>query len=843
MGFAGKDGQNAVGSGVVGLVVVAHSRSVAEGVCSMAAQMSQGRIPILPAGGVGESGALGTDATLIVESIRSLLVHPECGGILVLADLGSAILSAETALELLAGESTIPIQISRAPLVEGAVAAAVAAAAGKTLEEVEAEACATWGAKLGPSARLVEESEPTDLPSDARVESVLGHPHGLHVRPAAAFISRGASYGVVVRVRDLTTGSAWVDGASLTQLVTLGSRQGDRLEIAVSGSHAEQAATDLSALLSETHPESGSSGQAPRRVEFSRGAVGRGIPASPGRVVGPVLRVRAEVPVVPREKADHPSQEIDRLRQAIRAAHADLVRLMQRASDGPEGPQAALLSAHTFLLKDPVLVRAAESRIETEGWTAEAAWDDAVQAAGSALEAHSDEYVRARAADVRDVGGRVLRLLLGESGTIATFDRPGILVAQDLSPTQIVELDPRNVLGICTAGGSSTSHASILARALLIPAVVGCGEGVLGLVEGTQVMLDGDEGTLAIEPADASAGRADPKRQRSVVDRLADLAEAHLPAVTLDGRRIEVAANIGSLIEAKTLGKYGAEGVGVLRTEFLHLGRQQPPDEEEQLRVYRDILRACAGRPVIARTLDVGGDKRLPYLEPIEEDNPFLGMRGLRLSLQVPDLFRCQLRALMRAGVEGGLQLMFPMVTTVDELRQARKVVDEARDELSRRGEPHAEELPIGMMVEVPAAALMAERFAGEVGFMSIGTNDLAQYTQAAERTNPRMLELGDPASPALLRLIADVVRACQGAGIWAGVCGEMAADPRLLPVLIGLGIDELSMTPAAIPRIKAQIRGLEWEATRRLAVRALGATSAGEVRGLAAELSPSQKK
>jgi phosphoenolpyruvate-protein phosphotransferase len=435
-----------------------------------------------------------------------------------------------------------------------------------------------------------------------------------------------------------------------------------------------------------------------------------------------------------------------------------------------------------------------------------------------------------------------MRALLGEGAPAAVIDRPGILVAEDLSPTQIVELDPPNILGICTAGGSPTSHAAILARALLIPAVVGCGESVLRLEEETRVVLDGNAGTLALAGGDAPSRESDPGQMGASGDRLVELAEARLPAVTLDGRRIEVAANIGSLTEAKALEKSGAEGVGVLRTEFLHLGRQEPPDEEEQFRVYRDILGACAGRPLIARTLDVGGDKRLPYLEPNEEDNPFLGMRGLRLSLQLPELFRCQLRALLRAGAEGGLRLMFPMVTTVEELQQARRAVEEARAELRQRGEPYAGDLPVGMMVEVPSAALMAERFAGEVDFMSVGTNDLAQYTLAADRTNASMVALGDPASPAVLRLIANVVQACHGAGIWAGVCGELAADPRLLPILVGIGIDELSMTPAAIPRIKAQIRGLEWEAARRLAARALEAASAAEVRTLAAAAAPGRR-
>jgi phosphoenolpyruvate-protein phosphotransferase len=317
--------------------------------------------------------------------------------------------------------------------------------------------------------------------------------------------------------------------------------------------------------------------------------------------------------------------------------------------------------------------------------------------------------------------------------------------------------------------------------------------------------------------------------------RRAHLDEAQRPAITRDGRRIEVAANIGSLAEARTLSVYGAESVGVLRTEFLYLGRQQPPDEDEQAQVYVEILRACAGKPVIARTLDIGGDKQLPFIAPIREANPFLGLRGLRLSLHLPELFACQLRALLRAGVEPGLRVMFPMVTTVDELQQALEMLGEARSGLRRRGVPHAEEMPVGMMVEVPAAALMAEAFASRAAFMSLGTNDLAQYTQAAERTNPRMVTLGDAASPAVLRQIAQVAQACRAAGIWSGVCGELAADPALTAVLVGLGVDELSMSPAAIPRVKAQIRSLEWEAAQQLAAQALNAESAAQVRALVA--------
>ncbi len=827
---------------MVALVIVAHSQTVAEGVCRMADQMAQARVAMVAAGGVSDGETLGTDANRIVEAIRALAARPGCEAILILVDLGSAILSAETALDLLAGEGLPPTRVSQAPLVEGAVAAAVAAAAGRSLAEVEAEACAAGLAKIGTPALRVEPSPaPEESTSDLRIQASLGHAHGLHARPAAAFVACAAAHRVQVRVRDLTTGSAWVNGTSLTQLVTLGSRQGDRLEIAVSGAEAAQAASALRSVVAEA-PAPRDPLAAPASPERAPDeSVYSGIPVSAGIAVGPARRLAASLPAVERRFAEDARHELERMQQARRAARADLERLIRRARQAGQLTQADLLLAHSLLLDDPTLVHPAEERILRDNWSAEAAWEEAVSAAALAFEAQPDEYVRAREADVRDAGNRVLRLLLRGSEPVPALAEPGILIADDLSPSQIVELDPRNVLGICTVAGSPTSHASILARALLIPAVVGCGARVLEVPEGAQVVLDGDQGTLTIEATGGVGVRAGARREATQAP-LAHLAEAQFPAITRDGRRIEVAANIGSLVEAQALRTSGAEGVGVLRTEFLFLGRQQPPVEEEQVEVYREILRACEGKPMIARTLDVGGDKRLPYLEVIEEENPFLGMRGLRLSLHQPDLFSCQLRALLRAGVGSGLQVMFPMVTTVAELRQARQLLEEARDDLRRRGLPHAEQLPLGMMVEVPAAALMADSFAGETDFMSIGTNDLAQYTQAAERTNPRMLTLGDAASPAVLRLIAQVVQACRAAGIWAGVCGEAAADPVLLPILVGLGVSELSMTPAAIPRSKAQIRGLVWEEAHRLAERALGASSAAEVRSLAGQPARSER-
>lgn len=560
----------------------------------------------------------------------------------------------------------------------------------------------------------------------------------------------------------------------------------------------------------------------------------KGVPASAGMALGPAYvyvqqELRAE-----RRAVEDPAGEWARLESALETARAQLVEIQAKAQAETGAEEAAIFEAHAMFLDDPSLLETVQVAIEEGHLNAEAAWMDGIESFAAAMEAMKDEYLRARAADIRDVGQRVLRVLLGKAeGDLAALRGPAIVVARDLTPSDTVRLDKRLVLGFCTAEGGPTSHTVILAKALRLPAVVGVGADLLAVPSGTLLLLDGVRGEVVADPDEVEREAFAVRSGQMARQAELDLARAHEPAITQDGRRLEVVANIGSPDDAEVALKYGAEGVGLFRTEFLYLDRQTPPDEEEQFAAYRAALDVMGTRPVVVRTLDVGGDKPLPYLDLGREDNPFLGWRAIRMCLDQPEFFKMQLRALWRASPGHDLRIMFPMIATVDEVRRAKALLEEARREVVAAGLPAADRLQTGIMVEVPSVAVLADRFVPLVDFFSIGTNDLTQYTLAAERTNPRVAHLGDPCHPAVLRQIQRVIEAAHAGGIWVGVCGEMAGDPEAAPVLLGLGLDEFSMAPGAIPRVKAILRSWTFAEAARLAAQAVNLDSAEEVRAL----------
>jgi phosphotransferase system enzyme I (PtsI) len=443
-----------------------------------------------------------------------------------------------------------------------------------------------------------------------------------------------------------------------------------------------------------------------------------------------------------------------------------------------------------------------------------------------------DEYFRARAGDIRDVGRRVVYILLGiDEVDLSNLGQPSIIVARDLTPSDTVRLDKDLVLGFCTAEGGPTSHTAILAKALDLPAVVGAGSDVLEVHPGCLILVDGQKGEIVTDP-DQAIQEEFARRKREYETRSSEeLDNAFNAAVTLDGYEIEVVANVGTLQDTQMALERGAEGIGLLRTEFLYLDRATAPDEEEQLTAYDQILDLMGQRPVVVRTLDVGGDKELPYLDLGHEANPFLGWRAIRMCLDQPEFFKNQLRALLRSSPGHDLRIMFPMIATLEEVRQAKALLDEARSEVLASGRLVAKKIEQGIMVEIPSVAVLADLFAKEVDFFSIGTNDLTQYTMAAERTNEKVAHLGDACHPAVLRQINSILRAAHNEGIWVGLCGELAGDPEAIPILLGLGLDEFSMAPASIPRAKATLRRWSKEEAKKLASEVLDYDSAEDVR------------
>jgi multiphosphoryl transfer protein len=822
---------------VVGIVIVSHSYRIAEGVAELAREMGGPDVRLETAGGLDlPEHPIGTDAALVMAAIERAWSEE---GVLVLMDLGSAVLSAEMALEFLEDERREKILLCEAPIVEGAVSAAVTARMGATLEAVAAEARGGLAGKiahLGPTPAAAPEGEGDGEGATVTARLQVRNPHGLHARPAARFVQTASGFDARVAVLDLTNGRGPADAASLNAVATLGVARDHEIEVRASGPQAGEAVAALRALAErgfDEGPETAieaPAAAAPEGGEEVPGAV-RGFAASPGIALGPARRFHVPEPAIPPGEAADPAAETAALERAIEATAADIRAQRDRVAARTGEAQAAIFDAHLLCLRDEALLGPARAAIAQERRTAPQAWAASVRVTATSWDELDDEYLRARAADLRSVGAQVVAHLLGLPIPRPHLAAPGILVAEDLTPADTSGLDPATALGIATARGGPTSHAAVLARAMGIPAVVGLGERLGDVEEGAPVALDGDRGLLIVDPQPAERASLEAARDRRAAEVARARAAAAGPATTLDGLTIEVAANIGVPDEALPAVAAGADGVGLFRTEFLFMGRDAMPSEDEQAAAYTAAAEALDGRPLLIRTLDAGADKPIPYLGQEAEVNPFLGVRGLRLGLARPELLGAQLRAVVRTAAAGHrVRVMFPMVATLEELLAGRAALEEARTVAGP-----AAPLEVGIMIEVPAAALNAAVLAEHVDFFSIGTNDLTQYTVAADRGNEHVAALNDARHPAVLRLIRASVEGAEAHGRWVGVCGELAADPGVAPLLIGLGITELSMAAPAVAEVKAAVRATEAAAARAVAERALACGSTDEVRALLA--------
>jgi multiphosphoryl transfer protein len=684
-----------------------------------------------------------------------------------------------------------------------------------------------------------------------QLDLVIRNKTGLHARPARVFVDIAKQFESTIRIGH---GEKRVNAKSLISVLTLGVASGQRISIDVDGVDEAAALAALEAAVSEglgeepvaleenghPHGQSTTESREPRTESAlaaslqppasSLSNVVQGVAGAPGIAIGPVFRFeRAYVEVS--ERFVGVEHELGRLTAALDAARNQLTSLHREVAQRADASEAEIFHVHNEILSDPALMETVRAAI-ADGRSAAIAWRDATADHAAELAELSNALLAERANDIRDVGARVLRLLTGAHDAAPTLpDEPVVIVANDLTPSETVALDPKRVLGFCTAVGGPNAHTAILARALGLPAVVSAGAGVLELANGTLVILDGGAGTLAVGPdASAVAAARDTQRQQQQQRAVAAQSAAE-PAITADGHRVEIVANIGGADEAASALEHGAEGVGLFRTEvvFLDDRRKTAPTEEEQFAIYRDVAQAFGGQPVIIRTLDIGGDKEVAYLDLPREDNPFLGVRGVRLCFEHPGLFRTQLRAILRAASFGQLRIMFPMIADLGELRAARAIVEELRVELN------APPVEVGIMIEVPSAALMADLLACEADFFSIGTNDLTQYTLAMDRMHPTLAAQADDLHPAVLRLIAKTVQGAHAAGKWVGVCGNLGSKPMAVPILIGLGVDELSIAIKDIPLVKAQIRTLTLAQCQARAEQALACATADQVRAGAA--------
>ena len=693
------------------------------------------------------------------------------------------------------------------------------------------------GHELGraTSRRAVLEVLGGELPADwpsARI--TLANAHGLHARPAKILAQLAKSFDGDIRVRILDgQESSAVSAKSLSKLLSLGVRRGQVLEFVAEPTIANDALPAILAAVEqglgeEVEPLPLLVDAAPEVAEIAAvmtapiaGSVLQAIPAAPGIAIGPahiqVLQV-FDYPL----RGESSAIERERLQKALAEVRQDIEGLIQRSQSKAI---REIFITHQEMLDDPELTDEVDSRLK-QGESAEAAWMAVIEAAARQQESLQDALLAERAADLRDIGRRVLAQLCGVE-TLVEPDQPYVLVMDEVGPSDVARLDPARVAGILTARGGATAHSAIVARALGIPALVGAGDSVLLLAPGTQLLIDGQRGRLHVAPDAEALQRATDERDSREQRLLAASALRHQTAVTQDGHAVEVFANIGESKGVAAAVEQGAEGIGLLRTELIFMAHSQAPDEATQEAEYRRVLDGLDGRPLVVRTLDVGGDKPLPYWPIEKEENPFLGVRGIRLTLQRPHVMESQLRALLRSADNRPLRIMFPMVGSVAEWRAARDMTERLRLEI-----PVAD-LQLGIMIEVPSAALLAPVLAKEVDFFSVGTNDLTQYTLAIDRGHPTLSAQADGLHPAVLQLIDITVRAAHAHGKWVGVCGELAADPLAVPVLVGLGVDELSVSARSIPEVKARVRELSMERLKTLAEQALSVGSPDEVRAL----------
>ncbi|MGA2283904.1 MAG: phosphoenolpyruvate--protein phosphotransferase [Candidatus Dormibacteria bacterium] len=847
-------GGSPAGEACVGLVLVSHSAQLAEGAAELARAMAGEEVRIVAAGGMAPpETALGTDAVRVAAAIEEAWSKR---GVLVLMDLGSAVLSAEMAVELLPEERRRRVLLSAAPLVEGAVAAAVTARLGEPLERVALEASGSLDAKRAqvggpggatgaPAAPSADAGGPAAGPdlsgpvAEARI--AVDIPLGLHARPAARVIRATAGLDAQVLAGNATTGSALVSARSLNALAGLQVREGHELVVRASGPDAGRAVEALRALAARRYdepaatpaagavpplPAPSAARPAPPTPPPPPGHPGelRGIPASAGIAIGTLQVLQEADAPIPDTAATDPASELETLELAVTATRAELEQLRDQTRTRSGNYEAEIVDADLLFLEDPELLEPVREAISRRRLNAARAWSEVATRLRRSWERLDDPNMRLRAADLEGVSRRVLHRLLGRPAPV--LRAAGILVAQDLAPTDTAALDPKRVRGIATAGGGPTSHSAILARALGIPAVVGLGDDLLAAGAGRRALLDGRRGTLILDPSPETVrlARAEARSERRREARAA--AAAHSPALTRDGVAVEVAANLGAVEEASRAVEAGADGVGLLRTEFLFLEAESMPDAEAQERAYAEIAHRLEGRPLTIRTLDVGADKPLPYLRTVHEDNPALGLRGIRLGLARPEVLAAQLRAVVATARRFPVRVMFPMVADAGEVARARALLAEAVG-----SEPVS--LEVGVMVEVPSAALTAARLAEQVDFFSLGTNDLSQYTLAADRGNAEVATLADALHPATLRLIAATVEAARARGRWVGVCGELAGDVAAVPLLLGLGVRELSVAVPSVARVKEAVRAADTTECAELARKALELADGAAVRGL----------
>ncbi len=834
---------------MISIVIVSHSEKLASSVVELAKEISKNGIKIVAAGGIDDcENPFGTDVIKIQTAIESVYSDD---GVLVLMDLGSAILSAEMAKEFLTPEQQNNVKLCPAPLIEGAISAAVIAATNATIDEVRKEAQQSLTAKL---SHFKEDDSPISLESSTQsiekslsIILTINNLNGLHIRPAAQFVKKANHFQADIQVKNLSKSRDYIDGKSINQLMLLGVKQGEKIKIQATGNDAPLALKALQELVENNFGESveekvekksppfqeeleeivkkksplfqeeleeivekksppfqgglggiknqqlkGDLGES-KNYELKEGLEGikhhelKGIPASPGIAIAPAIFYQSTLPEIEIKYSQNSQQEWQQLQLALENAKQEI--------EGLTTTNNLIFQAHLLYLEDPQLQKQIKTLIFTKKYTAGLAWKTVIEEVIASYKKLETEYLQARAIDLLDIGKRVLKILLRTEIIPLKLEKPSIIIAPQLTPSEIAQFNPQKVLGICTAFGSATDHSAIIASLLGIPMVVGIGEKLLEITPHNLLKIDGAKGTIELNIS-----------PETVISYPSKPLKPLKQPVTRDGKKISVVANIIGIEDAKLAIQNGAEGIGLLRTEFLYLNRITPPTETEQIEFYQAIAQIIAPYPLTIRTVDIGGDKQIPYLNLEKENNPFLGCRGIRQSLAQPDIFKTQLKAIVKVSDKYNIRLMLPMISCQTEIKQTKKILQEIKQQLQQENICYDEKLPLGIMLEIPASVIMADELADEVDFFSIGTNDLTQYIMAADRTNPKVANLATGIQPALLRLIEQSVKIAHEKRVKISICGQLASTPEAIPILLDLGIDELSVNPPMIPQIIEKI-------------------------------------
>ncbi len=702
----------------------------------------------------------------------------------------------------------------------------------KVVDIVAPGKCIAAGERLLVAASVASDADAGEAGEKISSQPIkILNPNGLHARPAARFATEAKKFEAKIT---LAKDGREVSAISPVKLLTLEIEYGDKVVVAACGADAQKAVAALTDLL-----ESGVGEKVKKPVAKTARAAGVaevdrkqvsddpdlfiGVSSSPGLCTGVIYHNhRPDIPVD--EQGGDVATEKSLLEKAIEQADGQLRGLIAGLHPGKERAQAAIFTAHLELLVDPGLKEMAEDHIE-QGKSAAWAWKESYRVQAEQIAGLANPVIAGRAADLLDVGRRVLALLTGYPMEAPDLPDNAILVARELTPSDTAGFDPQKIAGFCTLGSGATSHVAIIARSLGIPSVAGIDSGIFDVSDGVAAILDGNAGTVRINPDKEELAHVRKICERNAIREKEYLDHAAEPAVTTDGHKVAIMANITSVDEATRSVELGGDGVGLMRSEFLFLDRIKAPGEDEQCSSYAAVVSALKGRPAIIRTLDVGGDKPLSYLPIAPEENPFLGIRGIRAQLVFPELLRTQIRAMVKAADGASVRIMLPMISSLAELRQVRAILDEENSE--------GKKIELGIMVEVPATAMMADQFAAEVDFFSIGTNDLTQYTLAIDRGHPLLAAQQDALDPAVLRLIARTVEGGHKHGCMVGICGGIAGDPQAVPILVGLGLDELSVSVPVIPAVKAWVRNCSLANCQELAQKALSLDSADAVRAL----------